>query len=184
MRCFVAVDLDRCLVRQVKEIQDNMSNLNVDVKFVESENLHFTLKFLDEVSEDEIGVIKRSIEEALKNIDAFKISIEGLCYFGGSTYVRTLWLGVNEGKDEFVKLAKNVNDCIGKHEENTSPHLTIGRVKSGRNRELLLNFINKHKDVKIGEMDVKNVKLKSSTLTGKGPLYSDLAVFGFGGDKE
>jgi len=61
-------------------------------------------------------------------------------------------------------------------------HLTIGRVRSGKNRELLANFINKLKDVNVGEMYVKNVKLKKSVLMQKGPLYSDLVVFKLGGN--
>ncbi len=40
-----------------------------------------------------------------------------------------------------------------------------------------MNFMDKSKDIKIGEMDVKHVKLKSSVLTRDGPVYSDLAIF-------
>jgi len=183
MRCFVAVDLDRDLAKQVEEIQREISNLDVDVKFVDSENLHFTLRFLGEVNEDEIGVIKRSVEEGLKEIGVFKIKIQGLGYFGSSKHVRTLWLDINEGKDKFVKLMKNVNERLKIGEKNTSPHLTIGRVKSGKHRELLLNFINRSENVKVGEMIVKDVKLKSSALTRSGPAYSDLSVFKLRGNE-
>ncbi|UCG95750.1 MAG: RNA 2',3'-cyclic phosphodiesterase [archaeon] len=181
MRCFVAVDLNRDLAKQVEDIQREITNLNVDVKFVEPENLHFTLRFLGEVNESEADAIERSIGECLRGFYAFKISIHGLGYFGIPRYIRTLWLDVNEGKDEFVKLMKNVNMCLKMGEENKSVHLTIGRVKSGKNRESLLNFINKSKDVKIGEMVVKDVKLKSSVLGRSGPVYSDLFVFKLGG---
>lgn len=177
MRCFVAVDLDKDLVKHVKDIQMEINNLDVDVKFVEPENLHFTLKFLGEVSEGEIDAIKKSIQEGLKGLCVFKVGIQGLGYFGSSKYVRTLWLDVKGGEEKFMKLVKNVKECLTMGEENKSVHLTIGRVKSGKNRELLFNFINKSKNVKIGEMTVKDVKLKSSVLTGSGPVYSDLAVF-------
>jgi 2'-5' RNA ligase len=40
-----------------------------------------------------------------------------------------------------------------------------------------MNFIKKSKDVNIGEMTVKDVKLKKSVLTRSGPVYSDMAVF-------
>lgn len=182
MRCFIAVDLDRALVKQVKRVQDRISSLDVDVKFVEPENLHFTLKFLGEVSEGEIKNIINSVGDCVKGFNSFKIGIRGLDYFGNNKYVRTLWLGVDEGKDELVKLMKNVSSCLRAGKEEGTPHLTIGRVKSGGNREILLNFINKYEDVKLGEMVVKNVKLKRSVLTGKGPIYSDLAVFELGGE--
>jgi 2'-5' RNA ligase len=184
MRCFVAVDLDNDLARHVKEIQDRIVSLDVDMKLVEPGNLHFTLRFLGEVGESEIGMIKNSVENSLKGISAFKIGIGGLGYFGGQRYVRTLLLNVDEGKGEFVKLMKNVNNHLGGSEVNKPPHLTIGRVKSGRNRELIINFIKKSRDVNIGEMIVKDVKLKKSILTGSGPVYSDLAVFKLEGKHE
>ncbi|NIO21490.1 MAG: RNA 2',3'-cyclic phosphodiesterase [Candidatus Aenigmarchaeota archaeon] len=182
MRCFLAVDLNKDLAKQVKEIQNEIISMNLDIKLVEPENLHFTLKFLGEVEEDEVDVIKKSVERGLRGNYVFKINIQGLCYFGSPKHIKTLWLDVDEGKDDFVKLVKNMNDCLNIGEKNKSPHLTIGRVKSGRNRDLLLDFINKHKDVKIGEMAVKDVKLKSSVLTRNGPVYTDLAVFKLGGN--
>ncbi|NIO22441.1 MAG: RNA 2',3'-cyclic phosphodiesterase [Candidatus Aenigmarchaeota archaeon] len=177
MRCFVAVDLEKDLVKHIKELQNEIRNLNVDVKFVETENLHFTLKFLGELNENEIDVIKTSIGNGLKGVGVFKIRMRGIGYFGGPNHIRTLWVDVNEGKDKFTELVKNVNECLRIGEKNKTVHLTIGRIKSGKNRELLLNFMDKSKDIKIGEMDVKHVKLKSSVLTRDGPVYSDLAIF-------
>jgi len=184
MRCFIAVDLDRGLAGEIEKVQREIMNLGVGVKFVEPENLHFTLKFLGEVSEDEIGVIKNSIERGLGCANRFRIGISGMGYFGSQKHIRTLWMGVKEGKDEFVKLVDNVNRGLSIGEDGKNVHLTIGRVKSCKNEELLLNFINEHKDVNIGEMDVKDVKLKSSVLTSGGPLYSDLALFRLGGKDE
>jgi len=181
MRCFIAVDLDKDIVKQVKRIREEIGNLNVDVKFVELENLHFTLKFLGEVSEDEIDMIKKSVEECFKGVCSFNIEIRGVGYFGSQKHIRTLWLDVIKGKDEFVNLMNNLNKGLKIGEKNRTVHLTIGRVKSGRNTESLLSFINKHKDVNIGEMAVKDVKLKSSLLTMDGPIYSDLATFELGG---
>jgi len=177
MRCFIAVDLKKDIAEKVKEIQHKIANLDVDVKFVEPENLHFTLNFLGEVNEKEVEEIKKPLVQCLKDFHIFKIRISGLGFFGGSNYIRTLWFGLCEGENEFVKLMKRVNKYVKIGKGGEKAHLTIGRVRSGKNREVLANFINKLKGVNIGEMYVKNVKLKKSVLTQKGPVYSDLVVF-------
>ena len=88
-------------------------------------------------------------------------------FFGNSRRIRTLWLGVNEGMNEFVKLLSHVNENVKIGKRSDKVHLTIARVKSGRNMDILTNFVNNLSDVKIGEMLVKNVKLKKSVLTQK-----------------
>jgi 2'-5' RNA ligase len=180
MRCFISIDIGKNLMVKVIEIQKKIINLDIDVKLVEPENLHFTVKFLGDVNEDELNGIKKSLKDCVKGEGKFKINISGIGYFGKTSYIRTLWLGLNEGESELVKFMKKVNDCVKIGEKNFNPHLTIGRVKSGRNREILLNFLNEFKNVNIGEMEVDKIKLKSSDLTKKGPVYSDLDVFELG----
>ncbi|MBU7027561.1 MAG: RNA 2',3'-cyclic phosphodiesterase, partial [Theionarchaea archaeon] len=49
MRSFVAVDLSEDLIPPVVDVQSQISEGKI--KFVEPENLHFTLKFLGEITE-------------------------------------------------------------------------------------------------------------------------------------
>ncbi len=177
MRCFIAIDLDKKLTNKVIGVQKNLQNLNLDVKLVEPENLHFTVKFLGDVNEDGVEMVKKSLQTSLGGERAFSINIKGMGYFGKPSHIKTLWLGLSKGEGELTRLMERVNDYVKIGESNFSPHLTMGRVKSGRNREALLKFLGESEDVNVGEMNVNEVKLKSSELTNKGPIYSDLAVF-------
>jgi 2'-5' RNA ligase len=177
MRCFIAIDVDEKLFDKITELQKGINKLNVDVKLVEPENLHFTVKFLGDMNEDEVNEIKNSLGECLKNEHEFKINITGFNYFGNPSYIRTLWLDVKEGQNELKKLVQMVNDCVKIGKLEVLPHLTLGRVKSPINKDYLIKFINENKNVKIGEMNVNYVKLKASTLTKNGPVYNNLAVF-------
>jgi 2'-5' RNA ligase len=179
MRCFISIDVDDSLVGRISEIQERIKKLDVDVKFVEPENLHFTINFLGDMNKDGINSVKKSLD-FLKYEHEFKISIFGIGYFGSQNRVRTLWLGVKDGEDELIKLMKNVNDNVKFGEKIFSPHLTIGRVKSDINKGILLGFIDECRNVNTGEMHVKTVKLKMSSLTGYGPIYSDISVFKLG----
>jgi len=178
MRCFISIDVDNSLLTRICEIQEKIKGLNVDVKLVEPENLHFTINFLGDISEGDINSIKKSLD-FLKDEHEFKIKVYGIGYFGSKNHIKTLWLGVKDGEDKLTKLMKNANNNVKLGEKNFSPHLTIGRVKSGRNKEILLRFVYESRNVNVGEMKVKNVKLKMSNLSINGPVYTDLAVFNF-----
>jgi len=176
MRCFIAIDIDKGFRNKIVEIQERIKSTDANVKFVEPENLHFTVKFIGDVNENELEAIKHSLN-FLKNEHSFKIVIGGVGYFGGPNYIRTLWVGIKDGEDEMKDIMKKVNFHVRFGEREASPHLTIGRVKSGKNLENLTGLIGQCKDVKIGEMDVKEIKLKSSVLTAKGPVYDDISTF-------
>jgi RNA 2',3'-cyclic 3'-phosphodiesterase len=55
-----------------------------------------------------------------------------------------------------------------------SPHLTIGRVRTARNKQQLLDVIDAHKDTMFATEAVTAVVLKRSVLSPKGPTYSTL----------
>jgi len=55
-----------------------------------------------------------------------------------------------------------------------SPHLTIARVKSGRNKAELAKFITENANYEFGIVRAQCLRLKRSDLTPKGPIYSTL----------
>jgi len=54
------------------------------------------------------------------------------------------------------------------------PHLTLGRVKSPKNKDKLAEIITSLKDREIDTITVDRVILKKSVLTTKGPIYTTL----------
>ncbi len=179
MRLFVAVDLEPEIRDKIGQLIEDMKSREFDVKFTKPGNLHFTLKFLGEVEEGRIPEIESRISDALKGAEPFKISIEGLGYFGSHNFIRVIWLDVKLGREMLVELSRKMKvlDYIRPDDFEHKPHITIGRPRSGKNRELLLREIEKMKFVKFGGMDVKFVKLKQSILQKDGPVYSDVKVF-------
>ena len=179
MRVFLAVDIPEEIKAKIRDIQKNFEKERFDIKFVEPENLHITLKFLGEVSEEEIEKVKRQVSSVVKDFSVFKIEMKEFGYFGNEKYIRTLWIGIGN-KERLIELINKLNkklDYIRKDKHKPSPHLTIGRLKSGKNREYLLKIIEELKYVKIGEVYVKEIKLKQSILTPQGPVYRDIETF-------
>lgn len=170
-RCFIAIDLDHALKEHILEIQGKINEPSL--KIVEKQNIHITLKFLGEVSENKIQDVIKRVKEI--NLHKFDLEIQGMGAFPSINYMRVVWLGVRDDT-RLVELAKAVDDKLFdfKHED-FSAHLTIARVKlrPTRLREVILQ----NKDIYIGKQHVDRFVLKKSILLSTGPVYEDLAVF-------
>ncbi|MBL7206795.1 MAG: RNA 2',3'-cyclic phosphodiesterase [Candidatus Aenigmarchaeota archaeon] len=180
MRCFLAIDLTENIKEKIAETINQFKNQDVDVKFVDSHNLHITVMFFGEVNEENMKEISKFMKEALTGMKQFKINIKGLGYFGNPNYIRTIWVDISDGKNELHTLIETINKKLFQFKKDNhapSVHITIGRVKSGRNKEKLLHMIENVKELHFGEMVVKEIRLKQSKLTPEGPIYTDLDCF-------
>lgn len=180
IRAFLAVDVDRELIGGIRKIQEEIKLVGAPVKFVEPENLHFTIKFFGDVNEEKLDEINRIIIEKIENFSPFKISIKGLGVFPSLRYIRVLWLG-SENFEQFSNLQRELDHefiKIGYEKERSYiPHLTIGRLKGAENKEVLVEKIKQLSDVEIGSTIIDKICLKKSELTPLGPIYTDLEVF-------
>jgi len=180
MRCFIAVPLDNELRKNVKEVQKKFKIVENLLKFVKSENLHITVKFLGNVNKTQIERIKQNVRVALKNRGPFQIEIRGIGVFPSTNYVRVIWLGVENGREELIKIMKSIDEKLEilgfKKEKEYIPHLTLARVKNVRinEKEKLKKLIEELKNVRIGVMKVSSLVLYKSELLPSGPIYSEL----------
>jgi len=60
-----------------------------------------------------------------------------------------------------------------------SAHLTIARVKNVKNKEKLIQTIEKYRDIEFANIKINSIKLKKSDLTPKGPIYTTLKEIKF-----
>jgi len=176
MRAFLGISIPENLKQEITQIQDNFSNF--DIKFVEPENLHFNLRFFEEIEDERIEELRKSLGEICKQFEPFEINITGLGAFPSKNYIRVIWIGVKEGYQTFVALVEAIDNALNNlgfmREEKFIPHLTLGRVRSGRNRNELLLTIRKLEDIEIGKMKVDEIKLFQSNLTPNGPVYKEV----------
>lgn len=180
MRLFVAVEASDEIKAKAQAVISRIRLVGADVKFVEPENMHFTLKFLGDVQDGRVKEVEDAISKAVSGFRAFAISVERLGYFGSRGQINTIWLDSGQGREELVKLAAALNaalDGIRHEDREPHPHLTIGRVRSARNRQQLIDMAGRLKDAMLGGMQVSEVKLKRSVLSSSGPEYSDVKVF-------
>ena len=177
MRTFIAVPVEKSLVPKILELQQKFAEFGRVLKFVEPQNLHFTLKFLGEIDEAKCEDVIKALTPLFSGQQSFEIGIKGLGCFPSCARARVVWLGIESGGEEFIELARkveNVLHAIGFPEERAySPHLTIFRVKA-RPQEKFLGILNQLKRAEIGKMRVKKIIFYRSLLKPNGPEYKPL----------
>ncbi len=180
MRVFLAVEIDKNLLNKISNVQKEFAKCEAPIKFVETENLHCTLKFFGEIDENKLNEIIEAIEGKIKNHEPFKINIKKTGVFPNERYIRVLWLGM-ENIEPFTNLQKDLDEDFVKmgfkKERSYKPHLTIGRVKGAKNKAELLSKLQDIGDVEIGEMEISKIILKKSELTPVGPIYTTIKEF-------
>jgi len=178
IRSFIAFDLNNELVLQrFRDAQDKLVKTGADLKLVEPQNIHITMRFLGDIKPTMVD----SVHEAMKKVSfsTFDCEIRGLGVFPDLRYARVVWAGIRKGADElknvFNQLEPNLQELGFRPDpKGFSPHLTLARVKTGRNKAELARCVQDLTDYDFGVVRADCLRLKKSVLTPKGPLYSTL----------
>ncbi|MDH3617548.1 MAG: RNA 2',3'-cyclic phosphodiesterase [Nitrosopumilus sp.] len=173
MRVFVAVEISNEEV--VNSITNLQSKIRIKAKPIEPQNLHFTLQFLGEISNE----VSQKIKQALKTIEfsSFKIKFKGLGAFPKMKSPRVIWIGTDEvGGDALIDLAKKVENVLSpigfSSDKLFKSHITIFRIKNKIGD--ISKELEKFETFEFGSQEISKIKLKQSVLTPQGPVYSDL----------
>jgi len=178
IRSFIAFDLNNeAVLQRFREVQDKLVKTSADLKLVEPKNIHITMRFLGDIK----PTIVDSVHETMKKVSfsAFNCEIRGLGAFPDLRYARVIWAGIRKGAEElknvFNQLEPNLQQLGFRPDpKGFSPHLTLARVKTGRNKAELARCIQDLADYNFGVVRADCLRLKKSVLTPKGPLYSTL----------
>ena len=175
MRTFVAVEIsNESTLNAIAKLQ---SELKIKAKPVSKENMHFTLLFLGEISDD----MAPKIMEVLSSVsfNPIEMKLIDIGTFPNSRSPRVVWIGVDkDAAKKLVELAQQVEEKLRplgfRSDKPFKPHLTILRIKDRMND--ISHELTKFTSVEIGYETVSELKFKKSILTPTGPIYSDLQV--------
>jgi len=178
IRSFISVDLeDEKILSQVESIMSSLSSLGGDLKPVERENIHLTLKFLGNVSASKLEEIRSALEQVV--FPPFSLEIRGAGAFPNLKRMNIVWIGIGEGWSQVELIYEQTEKLLhqlgfSRETRAFSPHITVARVRSGRKRDEIAAFLSNLTDESFGTFTVENVRLKQSILSPSGPRYSTL----------
>jgi len=178
MRLFIASPLTNEIKETLGRIIYVLKQERTKVKWVAPQNIHLTLKFLGEVSEDGIENIKAALNKVAEKHMAVKSEINNLGGFPNIKRPRVIWAGLSGGIESLRNIALSIENEMVElgFEKESRPfksHLTLGRVKDNFKISELAEAIENY-DLTQESIIFDEIVLFKSTLTPKGPIYERL----------
>ena len=100
----MAIPLNEQLHKELGQLQDKLKIANADVKWVKPENIHLTLKFLGNITDEQIEQVKNSLKSAASGFQPYSIHLAQIGAFPKISYARVIWVGMDEGAEETKKI--------------------------------------------------------------------------------
>ncbi len=184
IRTFLAIELPAKLKQDADKLIVKLKSENSEIRWVRAANLHFTLRFLGDIEQDQVPILADKMKANLTELKPFPLKLSGLGCFPNMKRPRVIWLGGDGDLEALNKLAYQVEsacrECgFGKADKPFSAHLTIGRIKNPRGLEPFIEHISKIK-FESDSFDVSEVVVFKSDLSPRGPTYTALAKVGLG----
>jgi RNA 2',3'-cyclic 3'-phosphodiesterase len=179
IRVFVAVEPDAALRERLHAVQETL-RVGVDgVKWVAPRHAHLTLAFIGDVPDTMAPLLGKALDRVAAAACALTCPLAGIGLFGRPAAPRVVWAGfprVPAGLSAMHTALNAELTALGLAVDARPfrPHLTLGRVKSGRGRTALRDHVRRLADVRIGALRVDRLVLVQSVLTPTGPVYSVL----------
>jgi 2'-5' RNA ligase len=135
MRLFLAVFPPAEVQRAAYGFIEALRRPGDGVSWVKAENLHYTMRFLGEVGEDGARRAAEAATEAAGRSKVFAAALGGLGAFPNARRARVIWIGMSEGAEALVALARDLDRALAKRgfgaaDKPFSSHLTLGRVRT------------------------------------------------------
>jgi 2'-5' RNA ligase len=192
MRLFLALDIDDVIRERIARFVEGVRNFAPDARWVHTESLHVTLKFIGEQAESAMPLLKQTLSQIA--VPASEIRFQGYGFFPTAKSARVFWIGMQAGP-ELATLAAAIDDKmpalgIPKEDRAFSPHLTLARGPGAsgsprRSRDDKPNRAFEHLQEKLaalpapefGTMTPREFFLYQSQLSPKGSRYTKLERF-------
>jgi RNA 2',3'-cyclic 3'-phosphodiesterase len=183
-RAFVAVLLSEQARGAVSAQINRLRPLSKSVTWVPPSNLHITLHFLGDQTEQELGDVLAALQEAAEGVPEFRLGLRGLGAFPRLEHPRTIWVGVSEGAPQVKHLQARVAEALARRGAPIEPgtwqaHVTIGRIPSEKRwrREGLAEIrsgLIRAAATPFGSTPVTSIELMRSDLFRSGARYTGI----------
>lgn len=179
MRLFIAIDIPQNLKEKLSLICAKLKKCDLDAKWVNTANIHITLKFLGETAEEQLDEIKNIITSVAGHFNRLELNVGGFGFFPNEISPRVFF--VSTDKEETLKnislqLEDKLENLNFPKEGRFKSHLTLARLRSKKNIDCLKEEIKK---ISIeAKFPVTEIILLKSTLKPTGPVYEKIFTAG------
>jgi 2'-5' RNA ligase len=180
IRSFLAFELPEEIKSIVSRVSGEMKKSPLDVRWVNVDNIHLTVIFIGNISEDRLADMDRVVRDVCHNYGPFDISLNGAGVFSSRRNPRVLWIGLAgdiERMSHFRNtLQKNLKPFGIKAENRRfNPHLTLGRFRKGAKSGIHLDeILLRYRTLDSPVRSIGKLVLFKSDLKPGGAVYTKL----------
>jgi 2'-5' RNA ligase len=183
LRVFIAIELPvsvcDAIQKQTARLRQTLGNDLI--RWVPTQNLHLTLKFLGDTTTAYLDFLKQLLIREADSHPQFNLQLGGLGSFPTSRKPRLLWIGIHAPAD-LVSMQRGIEEGASRlgyevEERAFSPHLSIGRVRQNVSPPDLQKIRTTLDTVQLGSIGtarVDSIHLFKSDLQPSGPIYTKI----------
>lgn len=181
IRAFVAISFPENILSSCQLIVGYLKRLELNARFPRKEAIHLTLKFLGNIYEDQVSDIARTLETTVHELNPFALEVRGIGVFPSLAKPKVVWAGLRDG-DVLVEMQSRLKDVLeglgfAREKRSFHPHLTLARLRSGKNIGALAQYIEEAgPGERLGMAMVSQIHLFKSVLKPRGVEYHKLAT--------
>jgi 2'-5' RNA ligase len=178
MRLFIACPLPEPVREGLGKIISDLRQEGDQIKWVATNNIHLTMRFLGNTDETIVPAIKNRMHGLFSGFEPVESTINRIGAFPNLRRPRVIWAGLAHNTEPLSALAANIElamQDLGFEAESKGfrAHLTLGRLKHGRGSESLIARLSEFELVPL-PVRFDRLVLFKSTLTPRGPIYQPL----------
>ncbi len=180
IRTFLALDLDEPIRRHLVRTQQILDSAGASIRWTGLNQLHITLKFLGSVDDADIAGVCEMARQAAETVPAFDFDVTGVVSSPPEGHMRMVWVGIDDLTGRMAELNAKLEaaaEQLGFKRENRRfhPHLTLGRIKSGKRIPELRAAVKSVASTSFGTQGADELVVYASQLSPSGPEYAAMA---------
>ena len=134
VRTFIALVIPAAWKEYLRAVESDLSERMVGISWVKPENMHLTVRFLGDLGEDGVRRAGEAVRRGAEEHHDFQAWLGPLGAFPSIRRPRILWAGIQDGAEDAIALAKDVNRSLeragfGPADKPFKPHITLARVR-------------------------------------------------------
>lgn len=170
-RIFIAIPISSQLQTVLGQVKAPSES---GVRWVAPRNLHLTLRFLGDISEEQLSrVCLATAKAAQEGPSPFTLSIKGVGAFPSSHHARVLWAGLTGNQKPLIQLHEILQDHLHiagfpPEKRPFRPHITLARFRNPAPLSPRLNALGSHQ---FGRWQISELQVIESRLRPAGAEY-------------
>jgi RNA 2',3'-cyclic 3'-phosphodiesterase len=175
-RTFVAIELPEGVKKDIENVQKRLSGPGL--RMVDPGNLHLTIKFIGDWEEGALADLCAAVGRAAASVPAFGFTLGGVGAFPNASRPHVVYISCSDDPPGSFRALHEAVETellpLGIRREGRvfKPHLTLARVKEGRDRPDLEDALHRFADYEGGGAEASELAVVLSDLTSGGPIYT------------